>query len=127
MAAADTFPPPVGGGWPIMAPIGTKTASPAKWVNPAYFAERLLMKSFDSRAYSINDFLEWDASKQLELNPAFQRRSVWNPKAKSYLIDTILRGKPIPKVFLRQKINVTTRTSIREVVDGQQRLRTILS
>lgn len=85
------------------------------------------MKSYDSRTYSINDFVEWDAAKQLELNPRFQRRPVWTDKAKSYLIDTILRGKPIPKVFIRQKINVTTKTSIREVVDGQQRLRTILS
>src|SRR5258705_7061588 len=85
------------------------------------------MKSFDSRAYSINDFVEWDKQKQLELNPVFQRRQVWSDKAKSYLIDTILRGKPIPKVFIRQKINVSTKTSIREVVDGQQRIRTILS
>lgn len=85
------------------------------------------MKSYDSRTYSINDFVEWDAAKQLELNPRFQRRPVWTDKAKSFLIDTILRGKPIPKVFIRQKINVTTKTSIREVVDGQQRLRTILS
>jgi hypothetical protein len=85
------------------------------------------MKSFDSRTYSINDFVEWDSQKQLVLNPAFQRRAVWSDKAKSYLIDTILRGKPIPKVFIRQKLNVTTRSSVREVVDGQQRLRTILS
>ncbi len=85
------------------------------------------MKSYDSRTYSINDFVEWDASKQLELNPRFQRRPVWTDKAKSFLIDTIIRGKPIPKVFIRQKINVTTKTSMREVVDGQQRLRTILS
>lgn len=85
------------------------------------------MKSYDSRTYSINDFVEWDAAKQLELNPRFQRRPVWTDKAKSFLIDTILRGKPIPKVFIRQKINVTTKTSMREVVDGQQRLRTILS
>lgn len=85
------------------------------------------MKSFDSRTYSINDFVEWDAAKQLELNPRFQRRPVWTDKAKSFLIDTILRGKPIPKVFIRQKINVSTKTSVREVVDGQQRLRTILS
>jgi hypothetical protein len=42
-------------------------------------------------------------------------------------MDTVIRGKPIPKVFIRQKINVTTKTSVREVVDGQQRLRTILS
>lgn len=85
------------------------------------------MKSYDSRTYSINDFVEWDKAKQLELNPRFQRRSVWSEKAKSFLIDTILRGKPIPKVFIRQKINVSTKTSTREVVDGQQRLRTILS
>lgn len=85
------------------------------------------MKNYDSRTYSINDFIEWDRQKQLELNPIFQRRAIWNDKAKSYLIDTILRGKPIPKIFIRQKINVTTKTSIREVVDGQQRLRTILS
>ena len=42
-------------------------------------------------------------------------------------MDTIVRGKPIPKIFIRQKINPTTKASIREVVDGQQRLRTILS
>lgn len=85
------------------------------------------MKSYDSRTYSINDFVEWDKAGQLELNPRLQRRPVWTDKAKSFLIDTILRGKPIPKVFIRQKINVLTKTSAREVVDGQQRLRTILA
>lgn len=85
------------------------------------------MKSYDSRTYSINDFVEWDSTGSLELNAAFQRRSVWNDKAKSYLMDTIIRGKPIPKVFVRQKINVMTKKSIREIVDGQQRMRTILS
>ena len=85
------------------------------------------MKNYDSRTYSINDFLEWNNNKQLELNPKFQRKSVWTDTARSFLMDTIIRGLPIPKVFIRQKINVTTRNSIREVVDGQQRLRTILS
>ena len=85
------------------------------------------MKAFDSRVYSFNDFVEWNARKALELAPKFQRRSVWSRAAKSYLIDTILRGKPMPKVFMRQKTNVSTKVSIREVVDGQQRLRTILS
>jgi len=85
------------------------------------------MKNFDSRTNSIQDFVEYEKQKALVLNPAFQRRAVWNEKAKSYLIDTILRGKPIPKIFMRQQINASTKTSIREVVDGQQRLRTILS
>jgi hypothetical protein len=85
------------------------------------------MKSFDSRTYSVNDFVEWDNNRQLILNPRFQRRSVWTDNARSYLMDTIIRGKPMPKVFIRQRINVTTKASVREVVDGQQRLRTILS
>jgi len=85
------------------------------------------MKNFDSRTYSINDFLEWEENGQLELSPKFQRRSVWNDTARSFLMDTIIEGKPIPKVFIRQKLNPQTRKSIREVVDGQQRLRTILS
>lgn len=85
------------------------------------------MKNFDSRTYCINDFLEWYDNSQLELNPKFQRRSVWSDKARSYLMDTIVRGKPIPKVFIRQKLNIQTRQSVREVVDGQQRLRTIIS
>jgi hypothetical protein len=85
------------------------------------------MKNFDSRTYSVNDFLEWFNTEALELSPKFQRRSVWTDNARSYLMDTIVRGKPIPKVFIRQKLNVTTHKSVREVVDGQQRLRTILS
>ena len=85
------------------------------------------MKSFDSRVYSVNDFVEWEKQGQLVLNPAFQRRAVWSDKAKSYLMDTIVRGKPIPKIFIRQTLNVATKTSLREAVDGQQRLRTILS
>ncbi|MBS3115477.1 DUF262 domain-containing protein, partial [Candidatus Woesearchaeota archaeon] len=84
------------------------------------------MKNFDSRTYNIEDFREWSERGQLILNPKFQRRQVWTPSAKSFLIDTILRGDPIPKIFIRQNIDPSTKKSIREVVDGQQRLRTIL-
>lgn len=85
------------------------------------------MKNFDPRAYSINDFREWHEQEQLILSPKFQRRSVWTDKARSYLMDTIIRGKPIPKIFIRQDINPKTRRTTREVVDGQQRLRTIIN
>jgi len=43
------------------------------------------------------------------------------------LIDTIIRGKPIPKIYMRQDINPKTRRTTREIVDGQQRLRSVLS
>lgn len=82
------------------------------------------MKNFDTRAYSIADFLEWHKNNLLELSPDFQRRAVWSEKAKSYLIDTIVRGRPIPKILISQKLH-SSRT-VRTVVDGQQRLRAIL-
>lgn len=84
------------------------------------------MRSFDSTNYTVNDFLEWHGRNQLTLSPKFQRRSVWKDVAKSFLIDSILRGKPLPKLFIRQITDIKTRTTIREVVDGQQRLKTII-
>ena len=41
-------------------------------------------------------------------------------------MDSIIRGKPFPKVLLREHLSGTTRKTIREVVDGQQRLRAII-
>lgn len=82
------------------------------------------MKNFDTRTYNITDFVEWHDNGLLELSPDFQRRYVWTEKAKSYLIDTIIRGKPIPKLLISQRLQ--GKKNIRVVVDGQQRLRTIL-
>lgn len=82
------------------------------------------MKNFDTRTYNVSDFIEWDETNLLELSPDFQRRYVWSEKAKSYLIDTIIRGKPIPKIIIQQKLQ--GKRNIRIVVDGQQRLRTLL-
>ena len=76
--------------------------------------------------YRIADFLEWKRQKALELNPDFQRGSVWSPQARIFLIDTILRRLPIPKIYFRTSINVSTKKAVREVVDGQQRLRAII-
>lgn len=84
------------------------------------------MEQPTATSYTISDFLEWDASRQLILTPKFQRRDVWIQKAKSYLIDTILRTMPIPPLFIRLKIDPLQKRSLREVVDGQQRLRAVL-
>jgi len=77
--------------------------------------------------YKISDFISWQTTKNLTLSPSFQRRAVWKPSAKSYLIDTIVRGLPIPIIFIREKTDPSTLETKREVVDGQQRLRTIFS
>lgn len=78
------------------------------------------------QTYTVSDFIEWQQKKQLLLAPEFQRGSVWTPTAKVFLIDTILNDLPMPQVYFRTKLNPLTQTTIREVVDGQQRLRAIL-
>ena len=84
--------------------------------------------SMQKTAFKVADFVSWQKAKALELSPRFQRRSVWKPGAKSYLIDTILRDFPVPIIFLRDLgTNPKTFQPSREVVDGQQRLRTVLS
>ena len=78
--------------------------------------------------YKIADFISWKKKGGLVLSPQFQRRSVWNKGAKSFLIDTVYKGLPIPIIFLRDRgIDKATYEPIREVIDGQQRLRTIIS
>jgi hypothetical protein len=88
------------------------------------------MKSWDVKKtqYRVSDFVSWQKAKALELSPNFQRRSVWRPDAKSFLIDTLVRGLPIPIIILRERrTDLTTLEPKREVVDGQQRIRTILT
>ncbi|MDE2756449.1 MAG: DUF262 domain-containing protein, partial [Acidobacteriota bacterium] len=78
--------------------------------------------------YKISDFVSWARAQTLILSPSFQRRSVWPVGAKSYLLDTIVRGLPIPIIFLReQKTDLESFEPKREVVDGQQRIRTLIA
>ena len=74
--------------------------------------------------HSIADIKDWSDSGRLELRPHFQRRVVWSASACIMLMDTILRGIPMPKVFVANYIK--NRSSYRVVIDGQQRITAIL-
>lgn len=58
----------------------------------------------------------------LNLNPPYQRNAVWDNTAKKLLIDTIINNYPLPNIFLHE-----TSKSKYDMVDGQQRTRTILA
>ena len=77
-------------------------------------------------SYTVLDFLEWNNSGTLQLSPKFQRRSVWKTPAKSYFIDSILKGMPVPPIYLRVTQNEQMTKTIREIIDGQQRLRSVI-
>ena len=53
----------------------------------------------------------------LNLRPAYQRRSRWNTRQKSQLIESLLLNIPVPPVFFYE-----TTEARYEVMDGQQRL-----
>lgn len=84
------------------------------------------MQGSSPQTYTIAEILKWNDDRELELNPKFQRGPVWSAPARSYLIDSILQGYPIPKLLFRTSVDRETRRTLRDVVDGQQRLRTII-
>jgi hypothetical protein len=76
--------------------------------------------------YTPNDLVLFLAKGLLEISPKFQRRAVWGTPARSYFIDTLLRGMTVPPMYFRTIQNKAGTNVIREVVDGQQRVRSVL-
>lgn len=80
-----------------------------------------------SRAeFTPNEFVMWQEKGVLEISPKFQRRSVWRTAARSYFIDTLLRGMTVPPIYIRKRQNEHNTDVVHEVVDGQQRIRSVL-
>lgn len=81
------------------------------------------------KAMASNQNISWFYQRfkedSLELSPEFQRNPVWQQPQKDYLIETILLGLPIPEIYYVTRINPKGE-SIYVVVDGQQRLRTVI-
>jgi hypothetical protein len=59
---------------------------------------------------------------RIDTSPDFQRPAVWSVSQKHLLVDTILLGYDIPKLYWRK---ISKSPEKYEVVDGQQRLRAI--
>ena len=68
----------------------------------------------------IQDFVR--EKRWMNLNPEYQRRMIWDVNRKSLFIESLLMNIPIPPVFLFE-----WDYSIYEVMDGQQRLSTIIA
>jgi hypothetical protein len=84
------------------------------------------MERVDYEKLVIHELLTSYDSKELNITPWYQRRSVWTRPQKAYLINTLFEGKPMPTLYIRHSLDIETEKSIKEVVDGQQRIRSIL-
>ncbi len=80
----------------------------------------------EKAVYTPEDFILWQQNGMFEISPKFQRRSVWRTPARSYFIDTLLRGMTVPPLYFRMTQNQAKTKAVREVVDGQQRVRSVL-
>ena len=78
-----------------------------------------------SRPQGIAWFQDQYKAGRLEIRPPFQRKPVWTKKQRSALIESILMDIPIPEVYV-QVTQAEDGSEEYAVVDGQQRLRTIL-
>ncbi|WP_137898371.1 DUF262 domain-containing protein [Sphingomonas sp. 2SG] len=85
------------------------------------------MDRVDYQSLLIQDLIASNTDRTLDLNPWYQRRSVWSTPQKAYLINSILEQKPVPSLYIRHQIDIENERSVKEVVDGQQRIRTIIS
>src|SRR5580658_7278247 len=59
----------------------------------------------------------------LNLEPGFQRQSVWTERDRAKLIDSILRNYPLPAIFLYKREE--DGNLVFDVIDGKQRLESI--
>lgn len=74
---------------------------------------------------TISWFKDRLEEEKLVFKPPFQRNPVWLDKHKAYLIDTAVRGLPIPEVYIQKDTDEEGET-IYAIVDGQQRIRSLL-
>lgn len=73
-------------------------------------------------AESIDTLVNLYKRGRLNLNPPWQRGEVWSPKKKKAVIESIMLGIPLPAIILHKNSD----TGRHEVIDGQQRLRSIV-
>ena len=85
------------------------------------------MDRVEYQSMVIQDIINLEEKGELNTTPWYQRRSVWNSGQKSYLINTIFEKKPIPALYIRHSLDLDRGISVKEVVDGQQRTRAIIS
>lgn len=83
--------------------------------------EKFLSTSLKNIAW-FNDI---NKAGKLEIKPPFQRNPVWSERQKSYLVDSVLNGYPIPELYIQEVVDEEGNSNY-IIVDGQQRMRSVL-
>ncbi len=70
----------------------------------------------EQRNQDLSWFIDMYEAKKLQLDPPYQRKSVWGPKDRKFFLDTIFSNYPCPAIYLQKEITETS--VIYNVVDG---------
>lgn len=84
------------------------------------------MERVDYESMVIQDLVNAHEREELNVSPWYQRRAVWTNAHKSYLINSLFVTMPVPSIYIRHTLDVEKETTVKEVVDGQQRCRSII-
>lgn len=87
----------------------------------------VMIRAMDRRVgtQDVSWFLDLHRRKQLNLDPPYQRKSVWTKSDRLFFLDTVFRGYPTGVIFLHKSLDEQGAVAY-NVVDGKQRLETIL-
>jgi hypothetical protein len=80
---------------------------------------------YNSSEQTVSWFKQQYATSHLIIRPPYQRKPVWSAKQKCYLIDSILQKLPVPEICIQIATTPDGETDY-AVVDGQQRIRSVL-
>jgi len=85
------------------------------------------MIKYNIRSRQLIDVVGDIKRETIVMSPYFQRNLVWRQIHKQDFLKTILLGYPFPQIFLAKGgLNVEELTSISLIVDGQQRMNSII-
>jgi len=76
---------------------------------------------FDVYDFAVRQLLDMIDGDEINIAPAYQRKFVWGTDRQSEFIESVFLGIPIPSLFM-----ATNQNSTWDVVDGVQRLSTLI-
>ena len=81
---------------------------------------------YHSYSQAVRQILQLFKEGRLKLDPSFQRNGVWKDKQRVHLMASIFQGYPIPSIFIYRHEDEDTGQVIFEVIDGKQRIESLL-
>lgn len=84
-----------------------------------------MSKFLNTTTQTVIWFKKTNENNELQMKPPFQRNPVWTHPQKSYLIDSILNGFPVPEIYMQEYVDEVGKEQ-HIIIDGQQRIRACL-